>query len=65
MSATGPDDVREALLRDRDPGAVVGLRECAWLDVKSGPYRLDTAWGRRSWSKTWRHSRMPPLAACF
>jgi hypothetical protein len=46
MSATGPDDVREALLRDRDPGAVVGLRECAWLDVKSGPYRLDTAWGK-------------------
>ena len=45
MSATSLDDVRHAL-RINDPAAVIGLRECAWLDVKGGPYRLDSATGK-------------------
>jgi hypothetical protein len=45
MSATSLDDVRHAL-RINDAAAVIGLRECAWLDVKSGPYRLDSATGK-------------------
>jgi hypothetical protein len=38
-------------LRENDPSVVVGLRECAWLDVKSGPYQLDSAAGKEELAK--------------
>ena len=39
MVAKSVEDVRQAL-RDRKFDELMGLQECGWLDVKSGPYQL-------------------------
>src|SRR5260370_42396186 len=44
MSSSSLDTVREALRADQ-PEGLVGLPECAWLDVKGGIYVLDTPYG--------------------
>jgi hypothetical protein len=36
----GIDEVRAAL-RDGEPGKLLGLAECGWLDAKAGVYQLD------------------------
>jgi hypothetical protein len=44
MSSSSLDTVREALRADQ-PEGLVGLPECAWLDVKGEIYVLDTPYG--------------------
>ncbi|MGW4527850.1 RNA-binding domain-containing protein [Amycolatopsis sp. NPDC004378] len=50
MTAAGLDRARQALRRD-DPGALVGERECVWLDVKDGIYPLDQPKGAEELAK--------------
>jgi hypothetical protein len=45
MSVTSVNEARQALRRGA-PAELVGLRECVWLDVKSGPYRLTSPEGK-------------------
>jgi len=40
MTASGLERARQALRRGTTE-ALLGERECAWLDVKEGIYRLD------------------------
>ncbi|MEU6285954.1 hypothetical protein [Streptomyces sp. NPDC046988] len=44
------EDVRQAL-RDRKFDELVGLRECNWLDVKSGPYQFTPPAGAEELAK--------------
>lgn len=53
MSSMDPIGVRDACfaLRDGNPKSLVGLRECAWLDVKSGIYALESPHAKEELAK--------------
>lgn len=50
MVAKSIDEVRQAL-RDRKFDELLGLRECNWLDVKSGPYQFTRPSGAEELAK--------------
>jgi hypothetical protein len=50
VTVIGLEHTRQALRR-RDPAALLGERECAWLDVKAGVYRLDQPKGSEELAK--------------
>jgi hypothetical protein len=50
MTASGLESARHALRRG-DPEALLDERECDWLDVKSGVYRLDHPKGPEALAK--------------